>query len=321
MILKREAVLLPFFYLINTSNFTIMKWIDALKDFKLYLKIERGLSQNSIDSYSRDILSLISYLEAHAITITPIDISSELIQQFIYESAKHINARSQSRLISGLRSFFSYLIFEDYRTDNPLDLIESPKIGRKLPDTLSEEEIDRIIQAIDLGTPEGERNRAILETLYGCGLRVSELVNLKLSDLFFDEGFIKVTGKGDKQRFVPIVDSTIKYINIYRSEIRNYINIQAGFEDTLFLNRRGKQLTRAMIFTIIKQLVKKIGLNKNVSPHTFRHSFATHLLQNNADLRAIQLMLGHESITTTEIYVHLDKSHLTEVVEKYHPRK
>jgi len=309
MILKREAVLLPFFYLINTSNFTIMKWIDALKDFKLYLKIERGLSQNSIDSYSRDILSLISYLEAHAITITPIDISSELIQQFIYESAKHINARSQSRLISGLRSFFSYLIFEDYRTDNPLDLIESPKIGRKLPDTLSEEEIDRIIQAIDLGTPEGERNRAILETLYGCGLRVSELVNLKLSDLFFDEGFIKVTGKGDKQRFVPIVDSTIKYINIYRSEIRNYINIQAGFEDTLFLNRRGKQLTRAMIFTIIKQLVKKIGLNKNVSPHTFRHSFATHLLQNNADLRAIQLMLGHESITTTEIYVHLDKSH------------
>jgi len=283
MILKREAVLLPFFYLINTSNFTIMKWIDALKDFKLYLKIERGLSQNSIDSYSRDILSLISYLEAHAITITPIDISSELIQQFIYESAKHINARSQSRLISGLRSFFSYLIFEDYRTDNPLDLIESPKIGRKLPDTLSEEEIDRIIQAIDLGTPEGERNRAILETLYGCGLRVSELVNLKLSDLFFDEGFIKVTGKGDKQRFVPIVDSTIKYINIYRSEIRNYINIQAGFEDTLFLNRRGKQLTRAMIFTIIKQLVKKIGLNKNVSPHTFRHSFATHLLQNNAD--------------------------------------
>jgi integrase/recombinase XerD len=209
MILKREAVLLPFFYLINTSNFTIMKWIDALKDFKLYLKIERGLSQNSIDSYSRDILSLISYLEAHAITITPIDISSELIQQFIYESAKHINARSQSRLISGLRSFFSYLIFEDYRTDNPLDLIESPKIGRKLPDTLSEEEIDRIIQAIDLGTPEGERNRAILETLYGCGLRVSELVNLKLSDLFFDEGFIKVTGKGDKQRFVPIVDSTI----------------------------------------------------------------------------------------------------------------
>ncbi len=321
MILKREAVLLPFFYLINTSNFTIMKWIDALKDFKLYLKIERGLSQNSIDSYSRDILSLISYLEAHAITITPIDISSELIQQFIYESAKHINARSQSRLISGLRSFFSYLIFEDYRTDNPLDLIESPKIGRKLPDTLSEEEIDKIIQAIDLSTPEGERNRAILETLYGCGLRVSELVNLKLSDLFFDEGFIKVTGKGDKQRFVPIVDSTIKYINIYRSEIRNHINIQSGFEDTLFLNRRGKQLTRAMIFSIIKQLVKKIGLNKNVSPHTFRHSFATHLLQNNADLRAIQLMLGHESITTTEIYVHLDKSHLTEVVEKYHPRK
>lgn len=298
-----------------------MKWEQALKDYNLYLKIERGLSKNSIDNYSRDVNKLIKYLVEHEIVISPIKITSETIKQFIYEVAKSVNARSQSRIISGLRSFFDYLIFEDYRASNPLELIESPKIGRKLPDTLSEQEIDKLINAIDLSKPEGERNRAILETLYGCGLRVSELINLKLSDLFFDEGFIKVTGKGDKQRFVPIVDVTQKYINIYRTEIRNHLNIQAGFEDTLFLNRRGKQLSRAMIFTIIKQLGKKIGLKKNISPHTFRHSFATHLLQNDADLRSIQLMLGHESITTTEIYVHLDKSHLTKVVEKYHPRK
>jgi integrase/recombinase XerD len=298
-----------------------MNWQQALKDYNSYLKIERGLSKNSIENYSRDVSKLVFYLEQSHIDSSPISITSTTIQEFIYESSKRINARSQSRLISGLRSFFNYLIFEDYRNDNPLDLIESPKIGRKLPDTLSEEEIDSIIAAIDLSKPEGERNRAMLEMLYGCGLRVSELTNLKLSDLFFDEGFIKVTGKGDKQRFVPIVESTIKYVTIYRTQIRNHMNIQAGFEDTLFLNRRGKQLTRAMVFTIIKRLVEAIGLKKNVSPHTFRHSFATHLLQNNADLRSIQLMLGHESITTTEIYVHLDKSHLTKVIEKYHPRK
>ncbi|GAL67295.1 site-specific tyrosine recombinase XerD [Jejuia pallidilutea] len=297
-----------------------MKWQNALKDYQLYLKIERGLSQNSIDNYSLDIKKLIAYMEENAINASAITISSDIIQQFIYTSAKSLNARSQSRLISGLKSFFNYLVFEDYRKDNPLELVESPKIGRKLPDILTEEEIDQIISAIDLSKPEGERNRAMLETLYGCGLRVSELINLKLSDLFFEEGFIKVTGKGDKQRFVPIVATTIKYINIYKNEVRNKTSIQSGYEDTLFLNRRGKQLTRAMIFTIIKQLVEKIGLKKNVSPHTFRHSFATHLLENNADLRAIQLMLGHESITTTEIYVHLDKSHLTDVVEKYHPR-
>ncbi|MDA9069292.1 site-specific tyrosine recombinase XerD [Algibacter sp.] len=298
-----------------------MKWLNALKDYQLYLKIERGLSKNSIDNYALDVKKLISFIEANSINNSPINITSDIIQQFIYEAAKQVNARSQSRLLSGLRSFFNYLVFEDYRKDNPLELIESPKIGRKLPDTLSEEEIDHIIKAIDLSKPEGERNRAMLETLYGCGLRVSELINLKISDLFFDEGFIKVTGKGDKQRFVPIIDITQKYINIYRNKIRIHLNIQSGHEDTLFLNRRGKQLTRAMIFTIIKQLAEKIGLKKNISPHTFRHSFATHLLQNDADLRSIQLMLGHESITTTEIYVHLDKSHLTKVVEKYHPRK
>jgi len=303
------------------SIFTLMKWLNALKDYKLYLKIERGLSKNSIDNYALDVKKLIAYLEDNNINQSPLTINTEVLQQFNYEIAKVVNERTQSRILSGLRSFFSFLIFEDYRASNPLDLIESPKIGRKLPDTLSEFEIDKLIGAIDLSTPEGERNRAILETLYGCGLRVSELTNLKMSDLFFDEGFIKVTGKGDKQRFVPILKNTQKYINIYVNEIRNHLKIQPSYEDTLFLNRRGKQLSRAMIFTIIKQLAEKIGLKKSISPHTFRHSFATHLLQNNADLRSIQMMLGHESITTTEIYVHLDKSHLSKIVEKYHPRK
>lgn len=298
-----------------------MKWQHALKDYQLYLKIERGLSKNSIDNYALDVKKLIGYLETNDLSYSPISITPDIIQQFIYDVAKTVNERTQSRIISGLRSYFNYLVFEDYRTSNPLELIESPKIGRKLPDTLSEFEIDNLIKAIDLSTPEGERNRAILETLYGCGLRVSELIHLKISDLFFDEGFIKVTGKGDKQRFVPIVKSTQKYINIYKDQIRPHVPIQPNHEDTLFLNRRGKQLTRAMIFTIIKQLAEKIGLKKSISPHTFRHSFATHLLQNNADLRSIQMMLGHESITTTEIYVHLDKGHLSKIVEKYHPRK
>lgn len=298
-----------------------MKWQHALKDYKHYLKLERGLSQNSITNYEFDINKLIQYLEENDRSSTPIDISSDVIQPFIYEVSKSLNPRSQSRLISGLRSFFSYLIFEDYRKTNPLDLIESPKIGRKLPDTLSIEDIDRLISAIDLSKPEGERNRAILETLYSCGLRVSELTNLKISDLFFEEGFIKVTGKGNKQRFVPIGLNTQKFINIYKKEIRSHILIVPEFKDTLFLNRRGKQLTRAMIFTIIKQLAVKIGLHKTISPHTFRHSFATHLLENGADLRSIQVMLGHESITTTEIYMHVDRTHLKDVLNKYHPRK
>ncbi|WP_445956505.1 site-specific tyrosine recombinase [Yeosuana sp.] len=303
-----------------------MKWQHALKDYQLYLKIERGLSKNSIDNYALDVKKLIHYLEANNISITPITISSDIIQQFIYEVAKVVNERTQSRIISGLRSFFNFLIFEDYRASNPLDLIESPKIGRKLPDTLSEFEIDNLINAIDLskaynGVKLGERNRAMLETLYGCGLRVSELITLKISDLFFDEGFIKVTGKGDKQRFVPIVETTQKYINLYKDGVRPHIDVKIGYEDTLFLNHLGKQLNRVMIFTIIKQLAEKIGLKKSISPHTFRHSFATHLLQNNADLRSIQMMLGHESITTTEIYVHMDKSHLSKIIERYHPRK
>ncbi|MCP4978090.1 MAG: site-specific tyrosine recombinase XerD [Maribacter sp.] len=298
-----------------------MKWKQALQDYKHYLKIERGLSENSIKNYIWDVEKLISFLEENNISLNPIIIDKEIVQRFIYDIAKTVNPRSQARIISGLKSFFNYLNFEDYRKDNPMDLLESPKIGRKLPDTLSEEEINQIIGAIDLSKPEGERNRAMLETLYGCGLRVSELINLKISDLFFDEDFIKVTGKGDKQRFVPISDFNKKYINIYRKEIRVHQSIQKGFNDILFLNRRGRQLTRAMIFTIIKQLALKIGLAKNISPHTFRHSFATHLLQNGADLRAIQQMLGHESITTTEVYMHVDRSHLAEVLNKYHPRK
>lgn len=298
-----------------------MNWKHALKDYTTYLKLERGLSKNSIQSYTMDIEKLMSFLDAHAITTTPILIDKNTVQQFIYEIAKVVNPRSQARIISGLKSFFNYLIFEDYRKDNPLDLIESPKIGRKLPDTLSENEIDQLIGAIDLSSAEGERNRAMLETLYGCGLRVSELIGLKISDLFFEEDFIKVTGKGDKQRFVPISSVNKKYINIYRNEIRVHLKIQEGFQDILFLNRRGKQLTRAMIFTIVKNLAVNIGLQKSISPHTFRHSFATHLLENGADLRSIQQMLGHESITTTEIYMHVDRSHLAEVMNTYHPRK
>lgn len=301
--------------------FTIMKWSQALIDYQNFLKIERGLSKNSVSNYCLDIKKLIKFLELHEMEVSPIKINTDTLQEFIYETAKNINVRSQARLISGLNSFFNYLIFEDYRTDNPMELIESPKIGRKLPDTLAIEEIDKIIATLDLSTPEGERNRTMLETLYSCGLRVSELVNLKISDLFFEEGFIKVSGKGDKERFVPVASSTIKYIDIYISDVRPHINVQKSYEDFVFLNRRGKNLTRAMIFTIIKRATEKAGIKKNISPHTFRHSFATHLLQGGADLRAIQQMLGHESITTTEVYMHLDRNDLANTIEKHHPRK
>ncbi len=298
-----------------------MNWQQALKDYRHYLKIERGLSANSIVNYTLDVEKLMLFLETNQLGETPVNIGQETVKQFVYELARTVNPRSQARIISGLKGFFGYLIFEDYRQDNPMDLIESPKIGRKLPDTLSEAEIDQLIGAIDLGSAEGERNRAMLETLYGCGLRVSELTGLKLSDLYFEEDFIKVTGKGDKQRFVPISPINKKYINIYRKEVRVHQKIQKGFEDIVFLNRRGRQLSRAMVFTIIKQLSEKIGLQKSVGPHTFRHSFATHLLENGADLRAIQQMLGHESITTTEIYMHIDRKHLAEVMNRFHPRK
>ena len=298
-----------------------MKWQQAITHYQNYLKIERGLSENSISNYTFDINKLVKWLVLNNIKTSPINIEKETLQEFIYNIAKELNPRSQSRIISGLKGFFNYLIFEEYRATNPLDLIESPKIGRKLPDTLSIEEIDTIISIIDLSKPQGERNRAIIEALYGCGLRVSELISLKISDLFFDEGFIKVTGKGNKQRFVPIGSLTIKFINIYRNEIRVHQVIKPSAQDTLFLNRRGNDLTRAMIFHIVKELTEKAGIRKNISPHTFRHSFATHLLENGADLRAIQQMLGHESITTTEIYTHLDKSHLSQIINNFHPRR
>ena len=296
-------------------------WQSYIKEYQNYLRLERGLSKNTIENYTFDIEKLVSFLTEKEIKVSPIHISEDVVQQFIYEMASQINPRSQSRLISGLKSFFNFLIFEDYRKETPLELIEVPKTGRKLPDTLSTTEIDALIAAIDLSKPEGERNKAMLETLYSCGLRVSELISLKISDLFFEEGFIKVTGKGNKQRFVPVGSSTIKFITIYANQIRVHVPIQKGFEDTLFLNRRGKQLTRAMVFTIIKNLAIAIDLNKTISPHTFRHSFATHLLENGADLRSIQLMLGHESITTTEVYMHLDRKHLAMVLQNFHPRK
>lgn len=298
-----------------------MTWQKTLDDYKYYLKLERGLSKNTIINYSLDVQKLTQWLEENEIGLSPKSIKKDTLQTFVYEVAKTVNERSQARIISGLKGFFNYLVFEEYREDNPMDLIEAPKLGRKLPDTLSEEEIDKLIAAIDLSHPQGERNRAMLETLYGCGLRVSELLDLKISNLFFKEGYILVTGKGDKTRFVPIADITQKYINIYRNEIRIHTTPKPEFNDTLFLNRRGSRLTRAMVFTIIKDLAIHAGIKKSISPHTFRHSFATHLLQNGADLRAIQQMLGHESITTTEIYMHVDRSHLTQVMQQFHPRK
>ncbi|MFY7729248.1 MAG: site-specific tyrosine recombinase [Flavobacterium sp.] len=298
----------------------MQSWTSYINGYKTYLKIERGLSVNSLTNYLFDINRLVKYLEENELSVSPVTIGEELIQQFIYQTANELSARSRARLISGLKSFFNYLVFEDYRKDMPLELIEVPKTGRKLPDTLSTEEIDLLIAAIDLSREDGERNRAMLETLYGCGLRVSELTALKLSDLFFEEGFIRVTGKGNKQRYVPLSPVTQKYLTIYINELRTHVTVKKGHEDTVFLSRRGTGLTRAMVFTIIKRLAEKINLQKSISPHTFRHSFATHLLENGADLRSIQLMLGHESITTTEVYMHIDRSFLSQVVRNFHPR-
>ena len=298
-----------------------MNWQNIIKEYKIYLKIERGLSKNTIDSYTKDLEKLCLFLKENNISISPIAIDTDIVKQFIYEVAKNLNPRSQARIISGLRSFFDYLVFEEYRNTNPTDLLETPKIGTKLPDTLSQGEIDALIDAIDLSHPQGERNRTIFEIIYSCGLRVSEAITIKNSDLFFEEGFIRVLGKGKKERYVPIHESAQRYITMYQKSIRSHIFPQKGFEDTLFLNRRGKGLSRQMIFMILKDLAIKIDLKKKISPHTLRHSFATHLLQNGADLRAIQQMLGHESITTTEVYVHVDKSYLKQVVETFHPRK
>lgn len=298
-----------------------MKWENIIQDYLIFLQLERGLSINSIESYERDINKLLLFLNDNKISISPLKIDDSVIQQFIYTISKELNPRSQSRIISGLRSFFDYLVFEDYRITNPTDLLEAPKVGRKLPDTISTQEIDLIISKIDLSHPQGERNRTMLETLYSCGLRVTELITLQLSDLFFEEGFIRVIGKGDKQRFVPINNNTQKIITNYINLVRVHQKTQKGFEDAIFLNRRGRQLTRNMLFMIVRGLAKEAEIDKKISPHTFRHSFATHLLENGADLRAIQQMLGHESITTTEIYMHVDRSFLKDVMEKYHPRK
>ncbi len=297
-----------------------MNWENYIQDYTHFLKLERSLSENSILAYQRDVSKLYSYIKHHQIEISPLYITPETIKQFVYEISKIVEVRTQARIISGLKSFFDYLIFENYREDNPLELIESPKIGRKLPDTLSTEEIDELIGLIDFSKAEGARNHTILETLYSCGLRVSELINLKISDLFFDEGFIRVLGKGSKQRLIPIAHSTQVLIETYINDHRSLLNIHLEHSDTLFLNRRGKGLTRVMIFTIIKRLCELSSISKSISPHTFRHSFATHLLENGADLRAIQQMLGHESITTTEIYLHLDNSHLRNAIELFHPR-
>ena len=296
-----------------------MSWKQSIKEFKSYLRIERSLSDNTIDSYLRDIQKLANFSEEK--DLTELQITKAEVKEFISEINKEgISARSQSRIISGIKAFYKYLILEDYLKVNPTELIESPKIGMKLPDTLSIEEIDSLISAIDLSHPQGERNRAILEVLYSCGLRVSELTNLKLSNIRFKEGYVKVLGKGNKERFAPIGSSAIKFLNIYLNEIRNHQDIKKGSEDIVFLNRRGNKLTRVMIFTIIKQLAEKIGMKKKISPHTFRHSFATHLIEGGADLRAIQEMLGHESITTTEIYTHLDREYLREAIMQFHPR-
>lgn len=297
-----------------------VNWKNALSDYTHYLKLERGLSVNSVQNYKRDLAKLAAFLEEERNGIAPEKTVREDLEAFVHNLASSLHPRSQARIISSLRGFFTYLQLEDYRTDNPMELIEAPKLGRKLPDTLSEEEIMTLLNSVDRTTAMGERNRAILETLYGCGLRVSELLDLRLSDLYFDEGFLKVRGKGNKQRFVPVAPVTQKYIRLYTEEVRMHQNPGKGFEDTLFLNRRGRRLSRAMIFTIVKNQTQVAGIRKNVSPHTFRHSFASHLLQNGADIRAIQQMLGHESITTTEVYMHVDRQHLSEIVNTYHPR-
>jgi integrase/recombinase XerD len=297
-----------------------MSWETSIKGFKSYLQIERSLSDNSVQAYIRDVKKFANYatpIELSELKVTRVDISNFLAQI----NQKNISSRSQARIISGIKAFYKYLIIEDYLKINPTELIESPKIGLKLPDTLSLIEIDKLIAAVDLSNKQGERNRAILETLYSCGLRVSELVNLQLSNIHFKEGYLKVTGKGDKERLAPIGGRAIKYLTIYINEVRNHQNIKKGNEDFVFLNNRGAKLTRVMIFLIIQKLTEKIGLNKNISPHTFRHSFATHLIEGGADLRAVQEMLGHESITTTEIYTHLDNEYLRSNIIQFHPRR
>ena len=296
-----------------------MSWENSIKEFKYYLKVERSLADNSVNAYIRDIRKLADFCSK--IKVDELNISVNEIREFIADlNSKNISARSQARIISGVKAFFKYLIIEDYITNDPAMLIENPKIGLKLPEVLSVGEIELIISSIDLSNKQGERNRAILETLYSCGLRVTELINLKISNINFKEGYIKVIGKGDKERLTPIGSNALKYISIYVNEVRIHQKISKNHEDFVFLNNRGSKLSRVMIFTLIKRIVDKVGIKKKVSPHTFRHSFATHLIEGGADLRAVQEMLGHESITTTEIYTHLDRDYLRSNIMQFHPR-
>jgi integrase/recombinase XerD len=298
----------------------MLTWDFSIKEFINFLKLERALSHNSIEAYRNDIKKFIQYLEAKRLSLLPDQIETDHLQNFIHWiNELGISPRSQSRVISGIKAFFRYFLIENYIQKDPTELIEAPKIGRELPKVLSVEEINELIEAIDLSQAEGQRNKAIVETLYSCGLRVSELINLKLSNLYFNEGFIRIIGKGNKERLIPISNKAMKEINYYLED-RNKLNINPDHEDILFLNRRGKQLTRVMVFTIIKRLAQKANLTKDISPHTLRHSFATHLIEGGADLRAIQEMLGHESIITTEIYTHLDRKYLRETIIEHHPR-
>ena len=297
-----------------------MKWDKALNDFKNYLKIERNLSKNTIESYLFDVKKLINFLKSNNTNLNPDQLSESLAKEFIYDISKKVKSPTQARIVSGLRRFYEYLMLENIVKNNPIQNIEIPKIGTNLPVTLTVEEIDKILSSIKLTSKTGIRNLAILELLYSCGLRVSELTNLKISDLFFKESIIKVTGKGNKERFVPISNQAQLYINNYIDDIRGFKKIKKNFEDTLFLNERGSNLSRVMIFIILKKLSSLANINKKIGPHTLRHSFATHLIENGADLITIQNMLGHESITTTERYLHVNKKHLLDSMIKFHPR-
>ena len=297
-------------------------WEHEIIEYKNFLKLERSLSDNSVSAYVNDINKLTSFLKSeNKESIKYSDVDSKIIREFVeYIYNLGISSYSQARIISGIKSFFNYLLIEDKIKLNPTQLIESPKLDKKLPDTLNLEDIENILSSIKMNSFEGVRNRAIVETLYSCGLRVSELINLSFQNLYLDIGFIKVIGKASKERLVPIGSSAIKYINIYNEDYRKTMKVKKGNEGFLFLNRRGSKISRNMIFIIIKKIAQKLNLGKNISPHTFRHSFATHMIEGGADLRAVQEMLGHESITTTEIYTHLNKEYLREVVKKYHPR-
>jgi integrase/recombinase XerD len=294
-------------------------WKQSFRNFETYLRLEKSLSANSIEAYMNDVCKLEKYFEEISVEISPAEVSYPQLRDFlIWYGTNNKNTRTQSRVLSGVRAFFRYLLIEGEIDENPASLLESPKIGLKLPEVLSISEIDRIIAVIDLSRPEGHRNKAIIETLYGCGLRVSELVNLRLTDIHYQEEYVVVTGKGNKQRLVPISNKALKEIDIYKQD-RNLLPVIKD-QNILFLNRRGSGLTRAMIFTIIKDLAAKAGIRKNISPHTFRHSFATHMIEAGADLRAVQEMLGHESILTTEIYTHIDRSYLRDTLIMFHPR-